>query len=148
LEFERPAAGTRVTIPSAFLPYRRLSEGHLQQPTLESAYPIEMDLRFQLPPSVRPLTVERATLTLRVRAPSRRVAIGGLADGRPFPLEVVESPVEPVRVEVTDERLLRPDDQGGVHLTVTITNVGEGPFDSQWRIEGVGLEVVGRVAER
>jgi hypothetical protein len=148
LEFDRPAAGTRVTIPSAFLPYRRLLDGRLQQPTLESQYPVDMELRFQLPPSVQPLTVERATLTVRVRAPSRRVTVGGLADGRPVTLAEVDNPVEPLRVEVTDQRLLRPDDQGGMHLTVSVTNIGDGPFDTAWRIDAIGLEVVGRVADR
>src|SRR5262245_11446418 len=147
LEFERPAGGTRVTIPSAFLPYRRWLEGRLQQPTLESSYPVEMELRFQLPPSVQPLTVERATLTVRARGPSRRVTVGGLADGRPVTLTEVDNPVEPLRVEITDQRLLRPDDQGGMHLTVSVTNIGDGPFDTAWRIEAIGLEVVGRTGQ-
>jgi hypothetical protein len=51
-------------------------------------------------------------------------------------------------VEVADERLLRPDDQGGLHLTVAITNLGDGPFDTPWRIEAIGLEVVGRATDR
>jgi hypothetical protein len=89
--------------------------------------------------------VERATLTVRVRAPARRVAIGGRADGRAVPVAAVDTPVEPVRVEVTDERLLRPDDQGGLHLTIAITNLVESPGDTSWRIEAIGLEVVGRV---
>jgi hypothetical protein len=144
LTLERTAPGTRVTIPPAFVAVRRADEAR-GQPTLESSYPAEMLLRFQVPESVRPLAVERATLHLQVRAVGRRVSVAGLADGRPVPLWEAESPSAPVSVEVTDGPLLRTDDQGGLHLKLTITNAGTSPPDTPWRIESLGLEVVGRV---
>jgi hypothetical protein len=146
LTLERTAPGTRVTIPPAFVAVRRADEAR-GQPTLESSYPAEMVLRFQVPESVRPLAVERATLHLHVRAAGRRVSVAGLADGRPIPVWEAESPSAPVRVEVTDGPLLRTDDQGGLHLKLTITNAGTSPPETPWRIESLGLEVVGRVAE-
>jgi hypothetical protein len=104
-----------------------------------------MVLRFQVPGSVRPLAVERATLNLQVRAPGRRVTIAGLAAGRPVPLWEAEAPTTPARVDLTDGSLLRTDDQGGLLLKLTIANTGSTPPDTPWRIEALGLEVVGRV---
>jgi hypothetical protein len=145
LDYEPSPTGTRVTVPAAFIPYRRLADGTLRTPTMESPYPAEMELRFQLPDAVRPLTVERATLHLRIRAPSRRVVVAGLADGRQVPLFTEDSPAEPIRVEIADPALLRQDDQGGLHLNVAITNVGGGQLDNPWKIESLGLQVTGTV---
>lgn len=144
LTLERPAAGTRVTIPPAFVSIRRADEAR-GQPTLESPYPAEMVLRFQVPESVRPLAVERATLSLQVRAPGRRVTVAGLAAGRPVTLWEAEAPTAPARVDLTDGALLRMDDQGGLLLKLTIANAGPTPPDTPWRIEALGMEVVGRV---
>jgi len=70
-------------------------------------------LRFQVPESVLPLAVERATLHLQVRAPGRRVSVAGLADGRPVPVWGAENPAAPVRVDLPDGPLLRTDDHCG-----------------------------------
>ena len=108
-----------------------------------------MRLRFQLPASVLPLTVERATLHLRVRAPSRRVAVAGV---RRRPAGAVwpawTSPADPIRVEVTDAATAHgPTTDGGLYLSVSIANVGPEPApETPWRIDVLGLEVVGRTA--
>jgi len=144
MEFEHPPAGTRVTIPRAFVPFKRVTDGKFVQPTLESGFPTEMRLRFQLPASVLPLEVESATLYARVRTPGRRFTVSGIADGQTVPLVAIDSPAEPIRLEIADARLLRPDDRGGLHLNVAVTGTGE----SKWAIEALGLDVVGRTAER
>jgi hypothetical protein len=144
LQFERPTPGTHVVIPRGFVPHRRLVDGRPALPTLESTAAIDMRLRFQLPPSVLPLEVERATLVARVRAPGRRFAVAGVADGELVPLVAVDSPTEPVRLEITESRLLRRDAQGGLLLNVAVT----GPGDGRWAIEALGLEVVGRTGDR
>jgi hypothetical protein len=141
VEYEHSPAGTRVTVPRAFIPYRRFLDGRLQQPTTESIYPADMHLRFQLPASVLPLTVERATLAARVRAPGWRLAVSGISDNGPVPLHASASPLDPVRVEITDAQLLKVDDQGGLHLNVSLA--GE-QTETRWRIESLTLEVVGR----
>jgi hypothetical protein len=146
LEYEPAAADTRVTVPRAFVPYRRVAEGGLLAPTLESTFPVEMRLRFQLPPAVLPLTVEKAVLHARVRAASRRFTVAGPADGGAGPVFAAESPAEPIRVEITDERLLRPDDRGGLHLTVSVT--GGTPEDPAWKIESLGMDIYGRTTAR
>jgi hypothetical protein len=152
VEFERPAAGERVTIPAGFIPFASLIQGRPGRAVMEGTQPQAMRLRFRLPPSVLPLTVERATLRAKVRASSRKFAVVGYAGEEVVRLTQVESPIDPVRVDVTDRRLVNPDADGYLYLGV---EVGErvGPpsgdpkqveLDEKWWIESLALEVVGR----
>ena len=147
LQLERPQLGTHVAIPPAFVPYRRILDVGSVQAATESIQPMQMQMRFQLPASVLPLRVERIALHLQMRAPARRVAIAGLANGQQVPLESVDNPTTPIRVEITEERFLRIDEQGGLHVVLTISNLAEGPVDTPWRIESLGLEVIGKTEQ-
>jgi hypothetical protein len=146
LRLERPVAGERVTIPAPLVACRRVLEGARTRPTLESDQAADMHLRFQLPPTVLPLRVERARLACKVNAPGRRVTISGRAGEQLVELHRAESPLDPIRVEIVDERLLRPDDEGGLHLNLDISApLGSGPRGNEkWTIEYLELEVVGR----
>jgi hypothetical protein len=101
-----------------------------------------------------PLAVERATLRVRVRASSRRVTVVGYAGDGPVRLAEVESPIDPVRVDVTDPRLVTPDGDGYLYLGIEVSersDAGAGKqaaLDEKWRIEGLTLEVAGRAGGR
>ena len=47
-------------------------------------------------------------------------------------------------VEIADPRLLRPDPQGGLHLTIRVA----GGTEANWVIESLGLDVYGRTGPR
>ncbi|MFO0847511.1 MAG: hypothetical protein U0871_02965 [Gemmataceae bacterium] len=148
LSFEQPAAGSRVTVPRAFVPCWSIVQDRPRPVVTEGIRSSEQRLRFDLPASVRPLTVERATLHIRVRAPGRRVSVTGIADGKPVPIQQVDGPVEPLRIEVADPALLRPDAAGGLVFGLAFSEQAgdRGPAGGDlWRIESVGLDVVGRV---
>jgi len=84
-----------------------------------------MHLRFQLPAEVLPFQVERARLSAKIEALGRRVALAG-QDGEHFTeIHRVDSPLDPVRVEIAEERMLRVDAEGGLHLKLTISNPGK-----------------------
>ena len=120
LRLEHLAAGERATIPGSFLPYQRLLGSQQVQPTLESSDDVEMHLRFQLPAEVLPFKVERTGLSARIVAPGRSVALAA-RDGNQFTeVHRVDSPLDPIRIEIAEERLLQVDEEGGLHLTVTI----------------------------
>jgi hypothetical protein len=151
LRLERPPPGERVTVPGPLLAYRRIMEAGSTGPTLESDQRAGMHLRFQLPAVLLRFRVERARLVVRIDAPGRRVTVAGLADGEPVELHRVESPLDPIRVEIAQERLLRPDDGGGLHLNLEVSaslGAQEGPpaqrITQKWTIEYLELEVVGR----
>ena len=163
LEFERPPPGTRVTVPRAFIPYSRMVLGRPFPMTLGGSLGSEMELRFQLPPSVLPLAVERLRVSVKVRTPARRFTVSGHADATLVTLFDAENPLEPIVLDVTDPRLLRPDPDGGLRLTVKIgeqrqpEGAGQTPprgksperaIDQEWKIESLGVEVVGRTTGR
>lgn len=157
LRYEAPGEGP-VTVPYGFAPFVAVADGRTYPPKLEHSAPIRMRLRFQLPDWGRPFAVERATLRARVRSPGRKVSVFGVADGRPVLIREQFHPVEPVRVEVTDPKLLRTDPEGGLYLELAISErLGpDGREDPvrlnepmlEWKVEELGLEGAGRGAEK
>lgn len=76
------------------------------------------------------------------------MSVTGIADGKPVPIQQVDGPVEPLRIEVADPALLRPDAAGGLVFGLAFSEQAgdRGPAGGDlWRIESVGLDVVGRV---
>jgi hypothetical protein len=77
--------------------------------------------------------------------------VAALADGRPVELKGVDSPLDPIRVEVADERLLRPDGDGGLHLNLSVSDPlqaggqarGPATGDEKWTLEYLEVEIVG-----
>jgi len=148
LEYEPSPSDSSVVVPRGFIPYRRILDGRSTAPTMSGASsPLDMRLRFQLPSSILPFHGGRATLVARVRAPWRQVAVAGVGDGGPIPLYEMVGPVEPIRIEIADERALRTDSGGGLLLDLVIgapMTPGGNSDESEWVIESLGLEVVGR----
>jgi hypothetical protein len=150
LQLERPAAGQRVTILGPLIPYRRILGNGTSRLTPWGKTAADIHLRFQLPPSVLPLQVERARLDARIEAPARKVAIAGWADGRPVELKTMENPLDPVRIEIADERLLRLDEDGGLHLNLSVSEPAEGNAigalsEDKWTIDYLEVEITGTV---
>lgn len=155
LEFDRSPPGSRVTIPPGFIPCSAIVQGHHVRPSLESSRPAKMQLGFRLPRSVLPMTIERAILRARVRAPSRQFSVSGYAGEQSVPLRTVESPIDPVVVELKDASLLQLDPDGYLRLGIEVSARTGGDsepgiiqLDDTWRIESLTLEVVGRVDDR
>jgi hypothetical protein len=155
LRLEHSPPGTKVSIPGPLISLRQIIAAAPIQLTRESAQAGEMRLRFQLPSEVLPVRVESARLLARIEAPSRQVVISGHGDGAKVELHRVSSPLEQIRVEIADERLLQLDDQGGLHFVLTIGEE-QSPLggvkdarevSQKWRIEDLELEVVGTTKE-
>jgi hypothetical protein len=152
LRLERPARGERVTIPAPLIRARRmLDSGPVKLPP-ESERPVEMDIRFQLPREALPFRVERAKFTARISAPFRRITVTGMGEPARVELHHVDSPLDPVRVEITDERCLSLDGDGGLHVNFAVSaplsgssagKTSAGP-NEKWILGDVELEVVGR----
>jgi hypothetical protein len=153
IQLKHSALDAQVTVPGAFVSCRRVLPGGLGQPLLRSHQAVEMHLRFQLPAAVLPLQVQRARLAAKIEASSRRVLFA-LPDGdQRTEVYRVDSPVDPIRVDFGQERLLRPDAEGGVHVYLTVGDTSRGGAGSgksdqgeQWTIEYLELEITGRTA--
>jgi hypothetical protein len=145
LEFERTPPGTQVTVPAAFVECRRVtSDGRHLPVATESPLATTMGLRFRIPASVLPMTVGGARLSLRLNAPGREVVVSAPAGG-----EAVRRLTGPIGVEQAeiDPRLVRPDGQGVVALSLRIGEAdGGNPGRNPWRLESAGLELRGRTA--
>ena len=146
VRFEPPAAGTVVTVPGPLVPFQRMIQGHRVRPTLEMSSSLDMEVRFQLPATVLPFTVERAKLVAKIAAPSRKVAITGRGANGLVELHAVNSPLDPFRVDIADAAMLRPDDEGGLYLNLTISPSFKGSVagGEKWTLEYLELEVTGR----
>jgi hypothetical protein len=145
LRFTRPEKGSHVTIPAPLVSWQRVLPGGLGKPVLDSTSEADQLLRFQLPFESLPLKVERARLTAKVEAPSRRITIAAGGDGQQVVLHQVESPLDLVRVDIVDSRLLQLDEQGGLVLNVRINDPPlAGGTPQKWRIEYIDLEISGR----
>lgn len=148
LQYERTPPNTRVTVPAAFLESRRItSDGRSLQVAAESHLATTMRLRFQVPASVRPLTVESARLTIKLIAPGRGVVLGGPGGGEASVLRRLTSPLGTEVVDLRDPALLRPDEHGAISFSVQIgPSPAGGGERNQWRLESAGLELRGRTA--
>jgi hypothetical protein len=155
LQLQRPAPGTRITIPGPFLSVLQERDNRLTPPTFRGDPATDLNLRFQLPEVVLPFEVERARLNLRIAAPSRRVTVAGQGDGGLVELFQVESPLDPLHVEIDKPGLLRLDKQGGLRVHVVLSDwlPGGGNKDQisadaeKWSIEYLELEVIGTIRE-
>lgn len=151
LRLERPAAGERATIPGPFITSQRILEDGPTKVTMESGENADMHLRFQLPSEVLPFRVERARLSVRMDAPSRRVTIAGRAGEELIELHHVDGPLDPFGVEITDPRVLHLDEEGGLHLNLNIRGEAQGVMPREqvgrlgekWTIGYLELEVTG-----
>jgi hypothetical protein len=155
LRLKRSTPGARVTIPGPFIACRRiLATGPARVPAT-SNLGMDMRLRFQLPTEVLPLRIEQARFTYRIEAPSRRITVTGAAGGNPVELQCVESPLDPVRIDIKDLRLLQLDAEGGLHLQFAISDPiksganepATGQPDPKWTLEYLELEVMGMSGE-
>jgi hypothetical protein len=147
VRLERPAGRQPVTIPGPLIAYRRVLDDRSLPPKL-SGKATDEHLRFQLPEAVLPFHVQSARLALQLTAPGREVTIAARTANGLTELRRVTGPTDPVRVDITDERLLRLDAAGGLHLNLA---VGEQPGtadlrhnEEEWNMEYLELEVTGR----
>jgi hypothetical protein len=144
LRYERTPPGTRVTVPSSFVSCRRItSDGRSLRPAVESRSATQMQLRFEIPASVRPLVVESARLTVKFYAPAREVAIGDEA----APWRRLTNPLGVEHIEITDPRLLQLDEHGALSVPVRVGEARGGTALDLWRLESAGLEVRGRTED-
>jgi hypothetical protein len=149
LEIQRTEPNVRVTVPRAFMPYRRVLSLGVAQPNMEGQQAIEQNLRFQVPQSVLPFKLEKARLFANVDIPLRRFTVRGYSDKGPVELRSVQSPVDDLEIEITREDVLSLDSQGGFHLDINVseqTPKGE-EIPPPWIIHSLEIEIIGQTLE-
>jgi hypothetical protein len=152
MQLERTTPGVQVTIPGPLVGCRRILEHGPVRVTMESTRSIDMHLRFQLPPSVLPFKVEQARFYTKIDAPSRRVTIASRRGDDLAELHRVESPLDPLRIDLVEERFLQLDEEGGLHLNLSVSDLLDRrgrenditQQDLNWTIEYLELEIRGQ----
>jgi hypothetical protein len=166
IHIERPEAGTRLRIPSTFLPYRSVRNPELKigfAPTFSNSRrtwsintvsgPSKALLRFEIPVSLLPLSVDQAKLTIKISAPLREVEI---LSGHPGALTNVwsrNSPVGRFEIPFPDDASRKLAADGGFHVAVKVGSVQldeleqteAGTQDRNWQIEWIQLEIEGLI---
>jgi hypothetical protein len=157
---ERTAAGTDVTVPAPWIPYRAIPGPDGDPPVVftnfksewvETRLGVTEWFRFQLPETVLPLEVTGATVSLSVRAPSRTVELLAPDDGELVPLVSWRQPIGTYLHELDDAESIAVDDEGGIRLVVRVSDEEMAETEDQmkqatWKIERFQLAIRGRVA--
>ena len=160
LTIEHTPPGTEVVIPSAFLHFRSVgwaggkpsaAFSNSVQEWLELRVPTMAYLRFQIPRQVLPIALQRASLTIRINAPSRKLEVFAFRGDQPVTLATRASRVGSVEVDVTQSELIELDEGGGLLLGIGVDRQAIAtretgmiaPTGSAWKIEAVELEVAG-----
>jgi hypothetical protein len=166
LIIERPEAGTRVRIPSTFLPYRAVriaksrigfastySNSRRTWSANTSRNASTSVLRFEIPSAVLPLVVDKATLTLKVSAPLRTVEISsGLTDAL-TDVWTKSSPVGTFEIPLKVEASRKLDPTGGLNVAFKVGSVQleeldaaeVGTQDRSWQVDWMQLEIQGLI---
>ncbi len=177
LQIERPAAGTKVRIPASFITLRTFvgrqgTSSIFNQRTgewLENATKAtRSQLHCFLPKSLVPLDVTQATVTIKINAPSRTLKIEGMVNGESTVLHERDNPNGVLRFVVDRPESLQVDDQGGLRLTIVVTETAEEQIqrdgapveslgaggmsktafnNSTWQIDFVRVDVQGEIPE-
>lgn len=165
VQFERPADGSEVLIPSPLLPYRGVlgPDGH--SPTgmydfrkrewVEKTGSTSSWFRFQLPQVLLPLEPLQARLTVKVSGPMGKLQVSGWKQGKMVPLKTWMDPVGTLSFELTDLEVMRLTDDGGLLLLITggdpdrpeLTKVAGDSSGRAlyWQIDALTLNVRARV---
>lgn len=158
LTIQRTAADTPVAIPDALMDLRSvMSSGgrsanfdnrtrQWQHPQLAAT---QVRLRWQLPATVLPLKVERATLTLNGNIPSRQLEVFAIRNDQAVSIAQQPNASGRIEIHITQAELLSLDDQGGITLEIQVGELDEqigarSVANGTWSILSSTLDVWGR----
>ncbi|MBW3543209.1 MAG: hypothetical protein KY476_23390, partial [Planctomycetes bacterium] len=165
-EIDRTPAGTSVAVPAPFVTYRAGPRpGEISySPAYDNGRhrwneftgPKETWLRFQVPPEVLPLKLERARIIIKISGPSRRLELVGLAGRRARSLAVRSEPLGTLSFDIDRPEVLALDEGGGFSLGVFVGDETMRPDDADlregvvrnWQIESLRASIHGTTLPR
>ena len=101
-----------------------------------------------MPVAVLPLTIQSARLAVKIRAPSREVAISGFVDGTATPLRRLTSPFGIEQIDISDPLMLQLDKQGALFVSIEVSDKRSEATRDSWYLDWVGLEIRGETADQ
>jgi len=169
LRWQRPPAGTSLSIPEPFLPVREVSGPDGTQPPgifdqrvrkwMERSGPVASWLGFQVPPAMLPLRVTSATITFQVLGPLNRLELSRPVGDSIQSQKVWNAPVGTLSYEMTDPDGLALDADGRLLVRIDVGNKSNAPVmklkvgqstdpANYWQFESVSLKLSAEVPAR
>lgn len=162
LTIDRPPPGTRLTIPAPFLSYRSLIRPELSLTPLYDSQrnewlsyrtqPARTILRFQVPPELLPLRIDRAELEVDLNAQARPFEIFTQEGPKTEVLASQHSPVGKIRLVIDRPDALRLDASGGLYLGLAVGAAvrlpGVEQASSEWKINDLQLQLTGQIPDQ
>jgi hypothetical protein len=164
LTMGRPPPQTEIVIPAPFLPYESIPRpGTLSSSAsydnIEQAWIAPLTtasralLRFALPESVLPISVDAVSIEIDIKAPGRVVTLRNFTRaGEATELARESSPVGTHRYRIDRKDALELDAGGGWMLEVDVGEIAgenaEGIGEVGWQIDDIRLEIRGVTQER
>lgn len=159
VRFEPTRPGTEVVVPSPFISYRALptpggqispAYANLTHEWVQCSLAVTQRLRFQLPPSVLPLTLSRAKVNIVVRIPSRTLELLAMRQGEPEVVLQLNRPIGSYECTIDQPELLEVDEFGGFVLAIHVgddesADPGDVMTQAPWLIEQLRVQVAGKV---
>ena len=160
VELETPAAGSRVLVPGAFLRCRSVPGpglraasslyNHRTASWITSRRASQVWLRFELPPSVRSLHIEQATIAWKVTAPGWHVRLSRLVDATSTLVAERTNRSEPFTLAIDRDELLDADPAGGIVIGLEAEPVADQGMPEQrtpWKVDFLRLRLSGRMPD-
>ena len=159
LQMDRSIAGSEVTVPAPFIPFRGIIGPDGSRPAAYNSFTKQWGelaisasewMRFQLPKSVLPIDLSQATVSLDIRAPSRLVEILCLRDGAPVVVKELTHPIGTFETVLDRPALLQLDEQGGLAIGVKVSSEESADAadlmgQASWKVESLQMSIVGTV---
>lgn len=156
IELQRPAAGTRVTIPHSFLPLKPVAgpgsrgvASSYQASTGEFARmraASDTWLRAQLPPVLMPMTIDRLQIRLQINAPSRTLTIAAAQNDQLVAVREIRNPSGEITATIEGAELLQLDATGGLRLGLLVgDSQASGDQSPEWKIDDLQITAAGQV---
>ncbi len=155
ITIEPPAAGTKVSIPSAFLPYRIVRGRYGPTPAVyvedqrtwnSSSGPGALPLAFRLPRELLPFKAEAARFRLDISGPGTTVEVLVDRQGTAVPLLTRQSPEGLIELDLPAGDLAVSAD-GDLLVIVRVRHMNAADR-TLWQVRSVSLEVKGTVGAR
>lgn len=148
VDLQRPAKDTLVSVPSTLIGFRAVAAA---DGTMSSAYSNQQGkwvgelstatrakLQIELPPEVLPLTIEKLTIQIKIRAPERLLQFIGHDGATEQVLQEKNSPVGTMAFIFSKTDYLQVDEKGRLFLTL---GIGKHPDEASGSISEVGWKI-------
>jgi hypothetical protein len=161
LEYGATPPGTSVYVPSPFLTFEAATTDSGGTTTVydnrtgmwsEGFQHTQTLLRFNVPKSVKPLTISRVNIEFKLLAPGREVSFTVGRRGSLVNAGVIDEAAGKYNLTLTDADQVQLDPDGGYYMEIGVKPPKDGSTGTAaqraWKIDFVRLELFGRTTDR